>query len=508
MLENKIVIFDTTLRDGEQSPGATMNLSEKMTMARQLEMLGVDVIEAGFPASSPGDFEAVAAIAEKIRTLQVAGLARALKSDIDRAWEALSRGADPRIHIFIATSPLHMRYKLRKDPETVLEMARDAVAYAAKYTSNVEFSAEDASRSDPEFLARVVEAAISAGARTVNIPDTVGYAQPLEFAELIRYLFENVKSSHRAIFSVHCHNDLGLALANTLAAIGAGARQAEVTVNGIGERAGNAALEELVMALNVRRDTYGLDCAIATQQLYPASKLLSSIIGQPLSLSKPIVGANAFAHESGIHQDGVLKKRETYEIMSPEFIGRNHEDLVLGKHSGRNAIKTRLMGMGYELNDEQIDVVFNAMKSLADKKSQIHDEDLRAVVLEEVYRIPDKYRLINLSVQSGDTGVPPVAAMVLEIDGRRKQHVCFGMGPVDAVFTGLAEAVGLKPQLLSYTVNAVTGGTDAQAEVTVRLSFNDKPAVGRGAHNDVIMASARAFLNALNRVAKDQQEKA
>ena len=508
MLENKIVIFDTTLRDGEQSPGATMNLSEKMTMARQLEMLGVDVIEAGFPASSPGDFEAVAAIAEKIRTLQVAGLARALKSDIDRAWEALSRGADPRIHIFIATSPLHMQYKLRKDPETVLEMARDAVAYAAKYTSNVEFSAEDASRSDPEFLARVVEAAISAGARTVNIPDTVGYAQPLEFAELIRYLFENVKSSHRAIFSVHCHNDLGLALANTLAAIGAGARQAEVTVNGIGERAGNAALEELVMALNVRRDTYGLDCAIATQQLYPASKLLSSIIGQPLSLSKPIVGANAFAHESGIHQDGVLKKRETYEIMSPEFIGRNHEDLVLGKHSGRNAIKTRLMGMGYELNDEQIDVVFNAVKNLADKKSQIHDEDLRAVVLEEVYRIPDKYRLINLSVQSGDTGVPPVAAMVLEIDGKRKQHVCFGMGPVDAVFTGLAEAVGLKPQLLSYTVNAVTGGTDAQAEVTVRLSFNDKPAVGRGAHNDVIMASARAFLNALNRVAKDQQEKA
>ena len=508
MLENKIVIFDTTLRDGEQSPGATMNLSEKMTMARQLEMLGVDVIEAGFPASSPGDFEAVAAIAEKIRTLQVAGLARALKSDIDRDWEALSRGADPRIHIFIATSPLHMQYKLRKDPETVLEMARDAVAYAAKYTSNVEFSAEDASRSDPEFLARVVEAAISAGARTVNIPDTVGYAQPLEFAELIRYLFENVKSSHRAIFSVHCHNDLGLALANTLAAIGAGARQAEVTVNGIGERAGNAALEELVMALNVRRDTYGLDCAIATQQLYPASKLLSSIIGQPLSLSKPIVGANAFAHESGIHQDGVLKKRETYEIMSPEFIGRNHEDLVLGKHSGRNAIKTRLTGMGYELNDEQIDVVFSAVKSLADKKSQIHDEDLRAVVLEEVYRIPDKYRLINLSVQSGDTGVPPVAAMVLEIDGKRKQHVCFGMGPVDAVFTGLAEAVGLKPQLLSYTVNAVTGGTDAQAEVTVRLSFNDKPAVGRGAHNDVIMASARAFLNALNRVAKDQQEKA
>lgn len=508
MLENRIVIFDTTLRDGEQSPGATMNLSEKMTMARQLELMGVDVIEAGFPASSPGDFEAVATVAEKIRNVQVAGLARALKSDIDRAWEALSRGADPRIHLFIATSPLHMQYKLRKEPEKVLEMAREAVAYAAKYTGNVEFSAEDASRSDPEFLARVVEAAISAGATTINIPDTVGYAQPLEYAELIRYLIENVKNSHKAIFSVHCHNDLGLALANTLAAIGAGARQAEVTINGIGERAGNAALEELVMALNTRRDTYGVDCSIVTQQLYPASKLLSSIIGQPLALSKPVVGANAFAHESGIHQDGVLKKRETYEIMSPETIGRNREDLVLGKHSGRNAIKTRLVSMGYDLNDEQIDIVFNAVKNLADKKRQIHDEDLGAVVLEEVYRIPDKYRLINLSVQSGDTGVPPVAAMVLEIDGKRKEHVCFGMGPVDAVFTGLAEVIGLKPQLLSYTVNAVTGGTDAQAEVTVRLSFNGKPAVGRGAHNDVITASARAFLNALNRVAKDQQEKA
>lgn len=505
---NRIVIFDTTLRDGEQSPGATMNLSEKMTMARQLELMGVDVIEAGFPASSPGDFEAVRTVAEKIRNVQVAGLARALKSDIDRAWEAVSPGADPRIHIFLATSPLHMRYKLRKEPEKVLEMARDAVAYASKYTGNIEFSAEDASRSDPEFLARVVDAAIAAGARTVNIPDTVGYAQPVEYAELIRYLIENVKNSHKAVFSVHCHNDLGLALANTLAAIGAGARQAEVTINGIGERAGNAALEELVMALNTRRDTYGVDCSIVTQQLYPASKLLSSIIGQPLALSKPIVGANAFAHESGIHQDGVLKKRETYEIMSPESIGRHHEDLVLGKHSGRNAIKTRLASLGYELSDEQVDVVFNAVKNLADKKRQIHDEDLGAVVLEEVYRIPDKYRLINLSVQSGDTGVPPVAAMVLEMDGVRKEHVCFGMGPVDAVFTGLADVVGIKPQLLSYTVNAVTGGTDAQAEVTVRLSFNGKPAVGRGAHNDVITASARAFLNALNRVAKDQQEKA
>lgn len=505
---NKIVIFDTTLRDGEQSPGATMNLSEKMTIARQLELMGVDVIEAGFPASSPGDFEAVSTVAEKIRNVQVAGLARALKSDIDRAWEAISHGADPRIHLFLATSPVHMKYKLRKEPEQVLEMARDAVAYAAKFTSNIEFSAEDASRSEPEFLARVVDAAIAAGARTINIPDTVGYAQPMEYAELIRYLIENVKNSHKAIFSVHCHNDLGLAIANTLAAIGAGARQAEVTINGIGERAGNAALEELVMALNTRHDTYGVHCSVVTQQLYPASKLLSSIIGQPLALSKPVVGANAFAHESGIHQDGVLKKRETYEIMTPESIGRNREDLVLGKHSGRNAIKTRLVAMGYELNDEQIDVVFAAVKNLADKKRQIHDEDLGAVVLEEVYRIPDKYKLINLSVQSGDTGVPPVAAMVLEIDGKRKEHVCFGMGPVDAVFTGLAQAVGMKPQLLSYTVNAVTGGTDAQAEVTVRLSFNGKPAVGRGAHNDVITASARAFLNALNRVAKDQQEKA
>lgn len=504
MSQDKIIIFDTTLRDGEQSPGATMNLSEKLRVARQLELMGVDVIEAGFPASSPGDFEAVSTIAEKIRGVQVAGLARALESDIDRAWEAVRRGEDPRIHLFVATSPVHMKYKLRKEPEQVLRMARDAVAHAAKYTSNVEFSAEDASRSDPAFLARVVEAAIDAGATTINIPDTVGYAQPAEFAGLIRYLLEHVKNADKAIFSVHCHNDLGMALANTLAAIGAGARQAEVCINGIGERAGNAALEELVMALDTRRDIYGVDCSIVTQQLYPASKLLSGIIGQPLSLSKPVVGQNAFAHESGIHQDGVLKRRETYEIMDPAMIGRNENEIVLGKHSGRNAIKTRLVELGYELTDEEVGVVFNAVKALADKKRQIHDEDLRAVVLEEVYRIPDKYRLVSLSVQSGSTGVPPVAAIALEIDGRHKEHVCFGKGPVDAVFSGLAHLTGVKPNLLSYTVNAVTGGTDAQGEVTVRLEVDGKTAVGRGAHNDVITASARAFLNALNRATKDQ----
>jgi 2-isopropylmalate synthase len=505
-MSERVFFFDTTLRDGEQSPGATMNMQEKVRLARQLESLGVDVIEAGFPAASQGDFESVRAISRTLQNCQVAGLCRATSADIDRAWDSIKEGVAPRLHTFLATSPLHMEYKLRKSPEQVLEMAEAAVRHAVKYTSNVEFSAEDASRSKPEFLARVLERVIAAGASTVNIPDTVGYAQPSEFAELIRYLLENVSNADKAVFSVHCHNDLGLGVANTLAALQAGARQAEVTLNGIGERAGNAALEEVVMALNVRRDVYGLSTAIQTEQLFPSCRLLSMIIGRPIPANKAVVGANAFAHESGIHQDGMLKHRSTYEIMTPESIGRSSSEMVLGKHSGRHALKVRLEELGYRLDEAQLDLVFQAMKRLADKKEQILTEDLEALVLEEIYRIPDKYRLIYMSVLSGNMAIP-TAAIKLEVHGQEKQLADFGVGPVDAVFNTIAKVCGRKPSLQQYSVNAVTGGTDAQGEVTVRIEEHGASAVGRGADPDVIVASAKAYLNALNRLAKKEEEK-
>ena len=390
MSDSRVLFFDTTLRDGEQSPGATMSMPEKIRLARQLEILGVDIIEAGFPAASQGDFEAVQAISRAVKDCQVAGLCRATPGDIDRAWEAIKDGVNPRIHTFLATSPLHMEYKLRKSPDQVLEMAEAAVRHAVTYTSNVEFSAEDASRSEWDFLATVVERVIAAGARTINIPDTVGYAQPDEFGALIRYLLEKVPNSDQAVFSVHCHNDLGLGVANTLAALRAGARQAEVTLSGIGERAGNAALEEVVMALNVRKDLYNLTTTIKTEQLFPSCRLLSLVIGRPIPANKAVVGSNAFAHESGIHQDGMLKHRSTYEIMTPESIGRSGTEMVLGKHSGRHALKKRLEELGYRLDEDQVDLVFQALKRLADKKEQIATEDIEALVLEEIYRIPDK----------------------------------------------------------------------------------------------------------------------
>ncbi len=504
---NNLIIFDTTLRDGEQSPGATMNLQEKLRLTKQLEMLGVDVVEAGFPASSPGDFEAVKAIAERAKGMEIAGLCRSVLSDIDRAWEALKGAEKPRIHIFLSTSPLHMKHKLRKEPDQVLEMAVNAVKHATKYTSNVEFSAEDASRSDRDFLCRITEAVIKAGAATINLPDTVGYAQPEEMAAMINHVMGKTPNAHKAVFSVHCHNDLGLATANTLAAIKAGARQAEVTISGIGERAGNAALEELIASLTVRKNYYEIGTKIVTEQLYPACRLLSMIIGQPIPLNKPVSGANAFAHESGIHQDGVLKNRETYEIMTPQSVGRAGNDLVLGKHSGRNAVKTKLEALGYSLDEEQVNTVFAAMKALADKKANVHDEDLEALVLEEIYRLPDRFRLRNLSVQSSDTGlVPPTAAVVMEVDGQEVKHAGFGVGPVDAVFNAIAHIVGRSPRLESYAVNAITGGTDAQGEVTVRISENNNSAVGRGSHPDVLVAGARAFINALNRLSKKERD--
>lgn len=506
-MAERIRIFDTTLRDGEQSPGATMNIKEKLRLAHQLQTLGVDIIEAGFPAASPGDFESVRAIAKTVKGMTVAGLCRALPADIDRAWDAVCVAESPRLHTFLATSPVHMQYKLRKTPDEVVRMVDAAVRHAAGHTSNVEFSAEDASRSDRDFLVRVFTTAIEAGATTINIPDTVGYAQPEEFGALVRYVIENTPNAHKAVFSVHCHNDLGLGVANILAALRAGARQAEVTISGIGERAGNAALEELVMALRTRHDYFGLDTGIVTEQLYPTCRLLSMIIGQPIPANKAIVGANAFAHESGIHQDGMLKHRETYEIMTPESIGRTRTELVLGKHSGRNAVKNKLEELGYRLEEDQLNTVFDAVKQLADKKKQIHDEDVEALVLEEVYRIPDRYRLVNLSVQCSDTGMPPTAAVVMEVDGETMRHAGFGAGPIDAVFNAIAHIVGRTPQLERYSVTAITGGTDAQGEVTVRVRENGGTAVGRGSHPDIIIASARAYLNALNRLVKKEEEK-
>jgi len=506
-MSDRVVVFDTTLRDGEQSPGATMNQEEKIRLAQQLETLGVDVIEAGFPAASEGDFQAVRAIAKAVRGVQVAGLCRALETDIRRCFEAIKDAVNPRIHTFLATSPLHMKHKLGKEPGEVLEMIEASVSLAASLTPNVEFSCEDASRSERDFLAVAVERAITRGATTINIPDTVGYAQPQEFHELIRFLLATVPGASRAVFSVHCHNDLGLATANTLAALSAGARQAEVTLCGIGERAGNASLEELTMALKTRACLYGLETGIKTEQLYPSSRLLSMIIGQPIPPYKPIIGANAFAHESGIHQAGVLKCAETYEIMTPQSVGRAGTELVLGKHSGRNAVKARLEALGFTLTEEQVTQMTEAVKNLADKKKNIFSEDVEALVLEEIYRLPDRYRLKRLSVLSGNMGVSPVAAVVMEIEGREEQLSNFGVGPIDAVFNTISQLTGRTPVLKQYAVNAVTSGTDAQGEVTVRLEEGGHKSVGRGSDPDVVVASAKAYVNALNRLAKKEEER-
>jgi len=506
-MSDRVVIFDTTLRDGEQSPGATMNQDEKLRLARQLEILGVDVIEAGFPAASEGDFQAVKAIAAAVKGVQVAGLCRALASDITRCFEAIKGAQNPRIHTFLATSPLHMRHKLNKSPEQVLEMLQAGVTLAASLTPNVEFSCEDASRSERDFLAVAVEKAIACGATTINIPDTVGYAQPQEFYDLIKFLLATVPNASKAVFSVHCHNDLGLAAANTLAALAAGARQAEVTLCGIGERAGNASLEEVVMALKTRSCLYNLETGVKGEQIYPSSRLLSMIIGQPIPPYKPIIGGNAFAHESGIHQAGVLKCPETYEIMTPQSVGRAGNEMVLGKHSGRNAVKARLEELGFALTEEQVTQMTEAVKQLADKKKNIFSEDLEALVLEDIYRLPDKYKLRKLSVLSGNMGVSPVAAVVLEVDGREEKLSSFGVGPIDAVFNTISQLTSRSPVLKQYAVNAVTSGTDAQGEVTVRLEEGGHKSVGRGSDADVIVASAKAYVNALNRLAKKEEER-
>ncbi len=498
-MEGQVIIFDTTLRDGEQSPGASMNTAEKLRLATQLEKLGVDVIEAGFPASSPGDLEAVKLISQKIRGLQVAALARTNKNDIDKAWGAVKDAANPRIHTFIATSDIHMEYKLRMSREQVIKNTIDAVRHAKSFTDNVEFSTEDGSRSDRDFLCRVFEAAIEAGATTVNFPDTVGYSLPNEFASMVRYIREHTPNIHKAVMSVHCHNDLGLATANTLAGIYEGVRQAEVTINGIGERAGNTSLEELVMALYTHRSHLGFYTRIDTQEIYPSSRLVSMITGISVQPNKAVVGANAFAHEAGIHQDGMLKHRTTYEIMEPETVGIATSRLVLGKHSGRHAFRKRLDGLGYELKEEELDHLFEKFKTLADKRKEILDEDIEALVGEEILRVPDIYELVYLNVVSG-TGAVPTATVKLKIEGKEVQIAGFGVGPIDATYNAIAKTTGTRSRLVRFSVSSVTGGMDAQGEVTVRLEEDGIVALGKGTDPDIITASAKAYINGLNRL--------
>jgi 2-isopropylmalate synthase len=495
----RVFIFDTTLRDGEQSPGASMNPDEKLRIARQLEKMGVDIIEAGFPVASEGDFASVRQIASEIRGCQIAGLARADAADIDRAWEAINGAALPRIHTFISSSDIHLKYQLRKTRAQVLKEAIAAVVHACGYTENVEFSPMDATRSDLDYLCEMVEAVIAAGATTVNIPDTVGYAIPDEFGDLIAILFARVKNIRRAIVSVHCHNDLGLATANALAAVKNGARQVECTINGIGERAGNSAMEEVVMALKTRKDLFGLQTGIRTEYIHQTSRLLTQITGISVQPNKAVVGDNAFAHESGIHQDGLLKEKITYEIMTPQSVGISGTHIVLGKHSGRHAIANRLREMGYDLVEEELNRVFVRFKELADMKKEIYDEDLEAIVYEEVSRSEEKYRFVYLNVVSGNATVP-TATLQMEVAGELLQEAGFGVGPVDATFAAIRKITKTNYPLLKYTVNAVTGGTDAQGEVTVQLKFNGRSAVGRGAHPDILVASAKAYINALNRL--------
>ncbi len=492
-------IFDTTLRDGEQSPGNTMNIQEKLRVARQLEILGVDIIEAGFPIASQGDFDAVKKIAETVKDCEIAGLARANDKDIDRAWEAIQNAAAPRIHTFISTSEIHLKHQLRKSEDEVLQLAIDAVKRAKKYTANVEFSAMDATRSNRDYLCKVLAAAIDAGATTINVPDTVGYTVPKEFGDLIRYVVENVPNIDKAIISVHCHNDLGLAVANSLAAIENGVRQVECTLNGIGERAGNASLEEIVMTLRTRKDLMNTDTRINTEKIYPSSRLITSITGVAVQPNKAVVGANAFAHESGIHQDGLLKEKITYEIMTPESVGMNKSSLVLGKHSGSHAFRKRVEELGFSLSDEELQKTFKSFKDLADKKKEVFDEDIEALIAEEVLRAPDVYKFLNMSVMSGSVAIP-AATVEMEVNGEVTKDVCTGDGPVDAAFKAITKLTGTKSKLLKYIVNSITGGTDAQGEVTVRLEEDGMVVVGQGAHMDIIMASVLAYVNALNRL--------
>ena len=507
-MQDKLIIFDTTLRDGEQSPGASMTKDEKLRIAKALEKMHVDIIEAGFPIASPGDFEAVKSVSELITESTVCGLARALNKDIDCAAEALKPAKSFRIHTFLATSPIHMREKLRMDPEQVIENAVKAVKRAGKYTDNIEFSPEDAGRSEFDFLCRVIEAVINAGATTINIPDTVGYNLPQYFGELVGNLIENIPNSDKVVFSVHCHNDLGLAVGNSLAAVLNGARQVECTINGLGERAGNAALEEVVMTVRTRKDVFTCDTKLDTRQILHCSRLVSTITGFPVQPNKAIVGANAFAHESGIHQDGVLKSRETYEIMRAEDVGWNANRMVLGKHSGRNAFRTRLeeLGISFE-KEEELNAVFSQFKELADKKHEVYDDDLQALVSDSIQGNADeRIKLISLKVGT-ETGIKPKAQVTLSIDGEQKHADAEGGGPVDATYKAIESMVGSGCNLQLYSVNNITDGTDSQGEVTVRIDKGGRIVNGLGSDTDIVIASAKAYINALNKVL-DHNERA
>lgn len=500
-----VKIFDTTLRDGEQSPGATMNVAEKVRIAEQLEKLNVDIIEAGFPISSEGDFEAVREIAKKVKRSQVAALARANPQDIDRAWQAIKGAKHPLLHTFISTSDIHLKYQLKKSKEEVIRIAAQSVARAKGYTPNVEFSAMDATRSDVDFLAAVCERAIQAGATTINIPDTVGYAIPSEFGELIRTLRQKVKGMEKVTLSVHCHNDLGLAVANSIAAVQNGARQVECTINGIGERAGNTSLEEVVMALLTRKDLLQFETRVIPKHLYATSRLVSKITGMVVQPNKAIVGANAFAHQSGIHQDGILKEKLTYEIMTPETVGIPKTSLVLGKLSGRHAFRERIKDLGYRLSEKDFELAFTRFKQLADKKREIYDEDIESIVVEEVLRVPRRYKLVYLNVVAGNVTVP-TATVQMEVDGKLVQEAGFGDGPVDATFKTIKKLTHTRSKLLQFAINAITSGTEAQGEVTVRLEEKGQTVIGQGADTDVIVASAKAYINALNKIEFKKQK--
>ena len=497
---DRVIIFDTTLRDGEQSPGCAMNLEEKLKMARILDDLGVDVIEAGFPVASKGDFEAVSQIAQAVKNATVCGLSRAKKGDIEAAADAIKPAKSKRIHTFISTSPLHMKHKLQMSPEDVLEAVKESVSFARKFTDDVEWSAEDGSRTEDDFLCQCVEAAIEAGARTINFPDTVGYATPLDFAAKIAMLVQRVPNIDRAVISTHCHNDLGLAVANSLAGVEAGARQIECTINGIGERAGNAALEEIIMALRTRHDIMPYTNNIMTEKITKASKTLSAITGFAVQPNKAIVGANAFAHASGIHQDGMLKNANTYEIMTPESVGLTESKLVMSKHSGRHAFRSKLEELGYELGDNALNDAFARFKDLADRKKEVYEDDLIALIEDELGQEHDRIKFVSLQVQAGTRG-PQTATLVLNVDGKDEPVSVSGNGPVDAIFKAVREIYPHEEANLKlYQVHAVTGGTDAQAEVTVRLEEDGKTVQGTGADADTLVASARAYIHALNKL--------
>jgi len=500
-MTDKVYIFDTTLRDGEQSPGVALTVDDKLEIARQLERLGVDIIEAGFPLSSLGDFEGVTTIAKKVRGCAIAGLAHANPEAVDRCWEAVQHAAHPRIHIFLSTSDIHLMHQLRKNRDEVLEMARTMVARAKGYTSDVEFSPMDASRSEPAYVYQMVEQVIAAGATTVNIPDTVGYAIPEEFGNFIRDIFEKVPNIDKAVVSVHCHNDLGLAVGNSLAAVRAGARQIECCINGIGERAGNASLEEVVMALKTRQDFFDLTTNIKTRELYRTSRLVSDLTGMSVQANKAIVGGNAFRHQSGIHQDGILKMRETYEIMDSHDIGwPTGAEIVLGKLSGRHGFQARLEELGYELTQEELSRAFAAFKELADKKAEVDDRDLEALVADKLRTVEETYHLDLVQVSCGSQLVATATVRLIGPGGQVLLHTATGTGPVDAAYKAIDALVGVPNELTEFSIKAITEGIDAQGEVTVRIRHEGKTYVGRGADTDIVVASAKALMNALNRL--------